>query len=194
MIDISKALPISGWMNEPELTWLAETAQKCVEDSALIVEVGSWCGRSTMAIAEHMQAGSILYCVDAWEDLYGSNPSETVSDGWVNAQDAYVQFKNNLKSYIDDGTIVVRRYDSIEAAYKLKPFYADAVDWVFLDSSHLYETTKKEIEAYLPLLRVGGLLSGHDYWHEGVNKAVSERLKGVRLIPGGSIWTYVKEG
>jgi predicted O-methyltransferase YrrM len=176
-------------MNEPELTWLAETAQKLTNDDALVMEVGSWCGRSTMAIAKHLPQGSKMYCVDAWKDLYGSKPDS----GQTQAETAYACFMENFKPYMDSGKVIVRRADSVKAAMGLAPFWAGTVDWVFLDSSHTYETTKAEIRAYLPLLRAGGLLSGHDYWHEGVSKAVNESLKGVRLIPGGSIWTYVKE-
>ena len=47
MVDISHAINIPGWMSVEELTYLAEAASK----SNIIVEVGSWKGRSTIALA-----------------------------------------------------------------------------------------------------------------------------------------------
>src|SRR5947199_8512111 len=67
MTDISKALSIQGWMSEPELNWLAETAQT----AKVIVEVGSHVGRSTRALADNTQG--TLIAVDDW---YG--PRDTI--------------------------------------------------------------------------------------------------------------------
>ena len=61
MIDISRALAVDGWMTELELTYLAETASK----STLIVEVGSWMGRSTCALAATTKG--LLFAVDTWK-------------------------------------------------------------------------------------------------------------------------------
>lgn len=65
---------------------------------------------------------------------------------------------------------------SIEAA-KVVP---DAsLDFVFIDADHSYEGCKADIAAWLPKLKPGGLLSGHDYDNRdfedfGVTRAVGE--------------------
>jgi len=54
------------------------------------------------------------------------------------------------------------------------------VDIVFVDTSHLYEHTKREIEVFEPIVRPGGVLIFHDTTThpEGVMKPIQEFLKG----------------
>ena len=44
---------------------------------------------------------------------------------------------------------------------------AQSVDFIYIDSSHLYDVTKKELKAYWRLLKRGGVLAGHDYCDHG---------------------------
>jgi hypothetical protein len=39
----------------------------------------------------------------------------------------------------------------------------DDLDFVYIDSDHMYPTTKMEIKSYYPKLKKGGILGGHDY-------------------------------
>lgn len=51
------------------------------------------------------------------------------------------------------------------------------LDFVFIDASHTYEDVARDMAAWFPLLRAGGLFSGHDYGHHrqhGVKRAVDE--------------------
>jgi len=45
-MNIERAQATTGWMSDAELTYLAECAGK----STAIVEIGSWKGRSTLAL------------------------------------------------------------------------------------------------------------------------------------------------
>jgi len=51
-----------------------------------------------------------------------------------------------------------------------------SLDFCFIDGNHLYEYVKKDIELYLPKVKKGGLLGGHDYDMPGtgVKQAVDE--------------------
>lgn len=79
--------------------------------------------------------------------------------------------KADLGNYIE-----VIPTDSIKAS---KMFNGDSLDFVYLDSSHEYNSTRKEIKAWYSKLKDQSILSGHDYnssENEGVKKAVDETL------------------
>ena len=61
---------------------------------------------------------------------------------------------------------------SIEAS---KLYEDNSLDFVFIDASHEYEDVKADILSWLPKVKIGGILAGHDYnTFEGVNRAVDE--------------------
>ena len=84
---------------------------------------------------------------------------------------------------------------SIEAA---KDIEDKSLDLVFIDADHSYESVLQDIKAWLPKVRKGGILSGHDYDYPkfwGVKKAVDELLKNVNLeldadgeVPTVKVW------
>lgn len=58
-------------------------------------------------------------------------------------------------------------------------------DLIFVDTSHQYEQTKKEIELFEPLLRPGGIMVFHDTvsYYDGVQKPINQFLKTHRHWP-----------
>ena len=62
--------------------------------------------------------------------------------------------------------------DSQTAAHR----YPGSPDLLFLDGGHLYDTVRRDLEAWWPKLRSGGTLAGHDYNapNPGVVQAVNE--------------------
>ena len=68
--------------------------------------------------------------------------------------------------------------DSTEAS---KTILDDTLDFAFIDGDHTYSGVKRDIEAWSPKVRPGGLLIGHDFNHPrdrrklwGVTKAAKE--------------------
>ena len=56
-------------------------------------------------------------------------------------------------------------------------FYEDkSLDFVFIDAGHDYTSVKKDIDAWLPKVKDGGIISGHDFMNEypGIIQAVME--------------------
>lgn len=185
LIDITDAAKIEGWMTEIELRWLADQASKCDR----MVEVGSWKGRSTLAIAKH--TSGVVYCVDAWLSMLGASNESSVSR--YAAAKAFEEFQTSLSDYIFVERVRIIRARSLQGAQLLAA--GSSFDWVFLDGDHSYETVKFEIQAYTPLLKVGGLMSGHDYYHGGVWQAVHEVYENdeIAVQPSTTIWTHVKK-
>jgi hypothetical protein len=65
----------------------------------------------------------------------------------------------------------------------------DSLDFVFIDADHSYEAVSRDIDAWKPKVKRGGILAGHDYipWTNptfGVIKAVNERFERFEVWPG----------
>lgn len=63
-------------------------------------------------------------------------------------------------------------------------------DFVFIDADHRYEAVKRDIELWLPKVRPGGLICGHDFctgW-PGVVRAVREAFVGGHYDKDSTIW------
>jgi predicted O-methyltransferase YrrM len=82
--------------------------------------------------------------------------------------------RENLERY-PMGTF--HELDSVEAS----KLYADAsLDFVFIDADHRYEMVARDIDAWLPKVKRGGIIAGHDFcnWPGfGVIQAVTERFE-----------------
>jgi len=121
---------------------------------AHFVEIGCLEGQSLIyLIKETMKAGKEfkITAIDHFKDQ---------SDGLLS------RFHDNLASYKEEFNLMIM--DSTEAAN-----YFDAVDFVFIDAAHDYESVKQDILAWLP--KVKGIIAGHDYpAYKGVVMAVDE--------------------
>jgi hypothetical protein len=73
--------------------------------------------------------------------------------------------------------------DSAESAKIVKD---KSLAFAWIDAAHDYESVKKDILAWQPKIKPGGILAGHDaQWHE-VKQAVNELIPKARFI--GVIW------
>lgn len=182
MIDISHALTVEGWLTEAEAQYLADTASKCLT----AVEVGSWKGRSTCAIASGVRM--FVYAVDTWRGSQEHQAELRAKDeDWL-----LREFLTNIKPL--STKITHKRMMSKTAAWYFTDgyFQGGKFDMIFIDASHDYESVKADILAWTPLLAPGGILCGHDYdpphWM-GVKRAVDECVPKFRIVPGTTIWT-----
>lgn len=184
-----KALAVEGWMQPSELAWLATAAW----EARRIVEVGSWKGRSTMALAESMPADGILWAVDTWEGDPGNDcqmrEMREAGPGSVRAE-----FERNLAEYLATGRVRQLAMPSVDGAARLLESEGRVFDLAFIDAAHDHESVAADIRALLPLIRPGGVLAGHDYDGRGipgVKRAVDEAF-GHRARRGPETLWYVE--
>ena len=88
------------------------------------------------------------------------------------------------------GKFKVLRMRSVEAA---KTFADKSLDFVFVDATHSYEGCRDDIAAFLPKMKPGGVMGGHDYSWPGVQQATREafgdRVHGTPPAPAGQdVW------
>lgn len=179
MINLDIASKVYGWMDYEELVWLATQAQT----RQRIVEIGSYAGRSTRALADNTPGHVVA--VDTWE---GSAEHEIDLNGKP-AGFLYDAFLSNVGDLVDCGKIEPLHMTSMQAAKKMRG-EGRQFDMVFIDASHLYGDVRADIESWLQLLVPGGLICGHDYSrYSGLDQAVRETFPNFKVMPyPGSIW------
>lgn len=176
---LSEARRIQGWMSDEELRWLAVNAQSCTR----IVEIGSWKGRSTKALAG-MTPGCV-YVVDTWEG--SPNERETFHREAVErgADALFADFCRHLAPEIAHGSCVPLRQDSAIALASLGAILRP--DFVFIDGDHTNERFRDDLE-WSEVLAPGGLLAGHDF---GAVAAVISEVYGERVKHGPGLLWYI---
>lgn len=176
-----------GWMGKKCRRWLRRTAKE-LPAGALVAEVGSWRGRSTLVLASKLPPGARLFAVDTWAGV-PDDPSQHEAL-YADAGDVFGDFQANLSEWIRTGAVEPLRMTSIEGAAELaRRFGPGSLDLVFIDADHRYEAVYADVLAYLPMVKAGGVIAGHDHGWPGVARAVGELLPGYETAPT-SIWFY----
>jgi predicted O-methyltransferase YrrM len=176
---------IPGWFHAPCLfRWAAASARP----DAHFVEVGCWLGRSTAFLAAALAAAGKPFRLDCVDTFRGS-PGEEAHASVVAAAGGSIreQFEANLSAAGLLGLINVVECDSAEAASR----YAEgSLDFVFLDAAHDHDSVRRDILAWRPRVRPGGVLAGDDYSSDwpGVVRAVNELLPQARPGPDNGTW------
>lgn len=157
-------------------------------DARKIVEVGCWVGESTSYWAKAVRGkeNARVYAVD-W---FRGNPN-TALDEVAHDDDIYSIFKNNMQEVGVADLIHVFYMKSLDAADLVRD---KSIDIVYIDACHDYFSVRDDIKAWLPKVRDGGIICGHDCedrtWddeyinqdvfegkHHGVIKAVNKCFK-----------------
>ena len=91
--------------------------------------------------------------------------------------DPCVNAQRQIKYYKLNGPWTFVQDDDIAYAKTLNP--EEPFDLIFVDTSHVYEHTKAEIEVYMPLLRPGGVMAFHDTesFPKDVKKPIEEFME-----------------
>lgn len=169
--------------------WLKEFKPK------VIVEIGCWLGDSTSIWGQWAKDNdAVVFAIDHWKDNHDT--------GLIDAADVYNQFLVNMSEMGLTRNIFPVVGDSAESAKYFKDGFAD---FIFIDACHLYSRVSKDIEAWFPKVRRGGLFCGHDFEcqeyveafiekdyvqekHNGVIKAVMEKFPNTQSICG--MWRH----
>lgn len=177
-MNVASADLIHGWMSLEELRFLASHASR----SKVIVEAGSYKGRSTRAMADNTDG--IIHAIDPWNGMYEgiNHDRDDAQKSYGPNDDIRTEFYNNLYEHIYNGKVVPHRTYFHEIVIP-------NVDMIFIDANHSYETTKRDILHAIQLMPEGGFLCGHDYRGEwpGVIQAVDDVFgPGLEIVD--SIW------
>lgn len=151
------------------------------------VEVGTWKGMSAcyMAVEIINSNKNIRFdCVDTWE--YVETSTEIAKEHFENLYEIFLENIQPVKDIIN-----IIKSISWDAA----SLYSDqSLDFVFIDAGHDYESVFKDLNAWYPKIKNGGIFAGHDYHYNcGVFPAVNDFFKDKGKIKQiNACWLYEK--
>lgn len=152
------------WLDLPGPIWFsaADIYRRFVafaEGPAIAVELGAWKGRSACFMGvEIANSGKPIdfYAVDHWQGSAGE--AEHDSDPDVRAGRLYEVFLANTAPVAEQVKPI--RSDSAAAASQ----FADAsIDFLYIDANHSYERVLRDLIAWYPKVKPGGLIAGDDW-------------------------------
>jgi len=152
-------------------------------EDAVMAEIGIFEGESTSIFLPKVKK---IYCVDPWCDVLSFETKQDIGGSWC-FEDVYNSFMRRLGN---NEKLVVLRMASVKAAEVVD----EPLDVVYIDGDHRYEGVKSDILAWMPKIKEGGILSGHDYrQRDGVRQAVNELLKDkeIKFFKDDSWMVYV---
>lgn len=146
---------VEGWLSAIEAIQLYRIASQ-LKKNAVIVEIGSWKGRSTLCLARGLKKGK-LFAIDPF-DASGEPESSETYRKQMGATPLLDQFRENMKS--------ARVLDEIEICAGYSQQFAGkfkSIDLLFIDGDHSIEGCDRDFALFSPALVRGGYLLFHDY-------------------------------
>ena len=165
---------IEGWFDFQLL--YSRQVSRVSATGAHFVEIGSWMGRSTAYMGAAIRASqkSIRFdAVDTWEGSPEREHRRRIQRLAAEGKTLFDVFCHNMQACGVHDFVNPVRARSVDAAKK----YPDkSLDFVFIDGDHKYDAVCEDIRAWLPKVKPGGLLAGHDYPCQDVASAVADVL------------------
>lgn len=148
---------ITGFLVPGQEEWLYNKT-KSLADGAVILEIGSYKGRSTAALAAGCVGTSKrVYSIDTFKGnksdfIKGENSVEWTGDEY------FGEFKENLKN----AGVYEYVFPLIGESKFLSKYWAREIDFIFIDASHEYLDVLEDFYGYFPWLKENGYMALHD--------------------------------
>jgi predicted O-methyltransferase YrrM len=149
---------------------------KELPEGARVVEVGVLYGRSILFMAEELARlgkAAHLWAVDSWE--WAQHPKATV--------EAFRELAGSAVTAVKQPSIIGTLL-----------FEPHSLDFVFIDADHTEAAVRLDLDAWVPRMKPGALIAGHDYHrdedpHVGVRRAVDGTFGAGRVHVESSVWS-----
>lgn len=157
-------------------------------DFMVYVELGVWKGHSVCHLAKQLKdkKGAKVYAVDYWDN------ADTAATSYLpeGSPSLYAIYNRNLE--IAGVRHMVR--DIKRCSWEAARIFANrTVDFVYVDADHSEEAVLKDIEAWWPKVKPGGIMAGHDYNRAGVESAVRKTFRPGEYETRRTVWMVNKE-
>jgi len=164
-----------------------------------LVEVGSWMGKSAAYLAVEAANSGKKFTIDCVDHFEGSKEEVGTTHKRAKTHNIKGLCASNLRPFWSttrNNSYLTREDNMLRIIPKRsstasRPFKDKSIVFCFLDAGHTKEEVLADIEAWMPKIKPGGILAGHDLLgaFPGVRQAVEERLPGYVSEPG-NCWSY----
>jgi predicted O-methyltransferase YrrM len=158
---------VDGWLHIDEAAQLYDSVLAADPNATgpCVVEIGSWKGRSTIALALAVRATGRAMKVVAIDPHLGDNGE------FQDESETFTEFTRNIeRAGVDDLVTPLR-----SLSHDARPEIADAsVAVLFLDGSHRYDDVRTDLADWISALRPGAVMAFNDSSKPGVYRALSE--------------------
>lgn len=167
---------VPGWFDYQDIY---DRAIITADENDIFVEVGCFLGKGFsygLEVVAKSNKNVKLFAVDLFEitpdEGRWAMPNGVDATDWAENNSLFQHFVSNVvlsPYYKNIGGII--KGDSAQTA---NHFTDESISLCFIDASHLYENVLKDLRAWWPKIKKGGLLAGHDFPGDGVKKAVMQ--------------------
>lgn len=151
-----------------------------------IVEIGSYCGESTLIINSCFSSATIN-SVDPYASYREDNSTYDLDEQAKELKEAEAVFDAICQRFPN---IKKNKAHSLDFVSSVPD---QSLDFVYIDGDHSYAAAKRDIVSWIPKVKVGGVICGHDITWQTVRKALVDVFGGRH--PDGvfrdSSWAYV---
>jgi MMP 1-O-methyltransferase len=151
---------VPGWLSDEEGEALYELARRCT-GRGVIVEIGSWKGKSTICLGRGSRAGNgvRIFAVDPHADYRHGEFKENIERAGI--ADLVTPVKGLSQEVVED--------------------FDEQIELLFVDGSHEEEDVRHDFDTWVPKVVEGGVVAFHDTtWHDGVRRVMAEKVYGSR--------------
>ncbi len=176
MKELYEILEVPGMLTQNEVEYLYRLGQ-INSGKGVIVEIGSWKGKSTISLARSSIAagGEKVYAVDPHKPL--------AEEGYF--EDTEAEFRKNIKEAGVEACVVPMVMTS-EAAAK---GWNQPIRLLWIDGDHRYEQVRQDFLLWEPHVIEGGIIAMHDTIRKKGPKRVlwesifrSDRFQGISIV------------
>lgn len=168
---------VEGWLSVGEGRALFDLAAS-VPPGLVIVEIGSWKGKSTLWLAAGARSGNgaRVYSIDphtgTQDDAERQRQKGEAETIW-----SFDDFQRNIRGAGLSDLVTPLVMYSGEALTHVK----EPVGLLFIDGDHSYEGVRADFDGWVPRLTMGGVVAFHDTniaVYPGIKRVVSEQVYG----------------
>lgn len=162
---------VGGWFDY--LDYYEYLAQE-LQDGDTHIELGCWLGKSIIYLAQRLQDQNKKVRLVV-VDTFTGDPADPSYTAVLRANGGNIRaaFESNIRAAGISDMIEIMEFSTDEAASLIPD---SSVASIFIDAAHDQESVHRDLTRWIPKLKGGGFLAGHDYATPSVRAAVDALL------------------